>query len=134
MKLIKNFVDACADELDELLVNVADSNNIDHMDEDFVYEILVQYTYCKIKAYVWFLLSVMASAMAIICILSQSIAPSIPKPARIAISLAIIFRIPMNKTQIRDYVMEKFGKDTVEYFKSHRDSWHIKNDDDSKEE
>lgn len=133
MKLIQDFMKQCSDEMDELLTTVVASNNIDYMDDDFVERIFQHYVYCKIKSYVWFLLSAFASAMTIVCILSQNVMPNLPHPARIILPLAIIFRIPMNKTQIRDYIMEGFGKDTVELFKNNRDMWHSTNDD-SKEE
>ena len=133
MKLIRDFMKQCADEMDEMLGTVINSNDIDYIDEDLVDGIFHRYVYCKIKSYIWFLLSVVASAMTIICILSQNATPNLPHPVRIVLPLAIIFRIPMNKTQIRDYVMEGFGKDAVELFKNNRDLWHSKNND-SKEE
>ena len=133
MKLIRDFMKECADEMDEMLGTVVSSNNIDYIDEDLVDKIFSHYVYCKIKSYIWFLLSVIASAMVTVCIISQNVSPNLPHPVRIILPLAIIFRIPMNKAQIRDYIMEGFGKDAVELFKNNRDLWHAINND-SKEE
>ena len=132
MKAIRDFMDQSFDELDELLSTVIESNSIDYIDESLISILYHHYVYYKIKSYVWFLLSCFASAVATVCIISEEIL-NLPRLARIVLSLAIIFRIPINKIQIRDYIMGEYGKTAVKYFKENMDLWHSKNSD-SKEE
>jgi hypothetical protein len=125
MKLLDDFVESSAEEMNEILNDVMHKNDIEAIEEDLVNDIFNQYLGHKALIVLWNLFYVFCHALVVVWLIGSEVL-DLPSWCRILLCLGILKHVPICTHHVSDFYMEQFGKTAADLFKNNEDQWRRK--------